>query len=478
MNPIYNIPVIPQNLQREDTIIQIAEALDYLREVSADILNRVNRRIASNEVYLSNISSRVNLVQKKIDKLSGAKKATQVFSNSKYPAVDVNKRYETIFHEEKPFPIQRYNVQYKNYNANNKEEPLETLLFYHVKIKDHKHSLQFSGLGDIPKDITSVNDLLLFNSSTNPYDKYIISDTLQGSDQSKKEEVLQSSEIGAAPASILDKNIQMKSVGQSFSYSPNLGQVPALDVPLHLPDLPGIADDLQFINEMGPGIAPSVIASPVEKPQIENVGVKVEESSKAVVKKDSSSLEKERLPPVPVDISSKQDEIVDKKLGQSVERDLERDLQRDAPRNIQSDIQRDAKNDVPKDHTAIILPSQSSDEISKTEKPKQDIPVPQLDAHANLMDAIRKAGGKAKLKSTDAISKSEQKAAPVTGDLMTDLYAKLAMRRKGISGAKGENSKQIESGTAMHKVSAMIPPPPTDSEDLTDTTNPDDDWDD
>lgn len=38
---------------------------------------------------------------------------------------------------------------------------------------------------------------------------------------------------------------------------PDLGQVPEIDVPSYLPDLPGIAADLMYSADLGPGIAPS-----------------------------------------------------------------------------------------------------------------------------------------------------------------------------------------------------------------------------
>lgn len=38
---------------------------------------------------------------------------------------------------------------------------------------------------------------------------------------------------------------------------PDLGQVPEIDVPSYLPDLPGIADDLSYSADLGPGFAPS-----------------------------------------------------------------------------------------------------------------------------------------------------------------------------------------------------------------------------
>lgn len=44
---------------------------------------------------------------------------------------------------------------------------------------------------------------------------------------------------------------------ESYFYVPDLGQVPEIDVPSYLPDLPGIADDLSYSADLGPGFAPS-----------------------------------------------------------------------------------------------------------------------------------------------------------------------------------------------------------------------------
>lgn len=89
------------------------------------------------------------------------------------------------------------------------------------------------------------------------------------------------------------------------------------------------------------------------------------------------------------------------------------------------------------------------------------------------MESIRKAGGKgnAKLrnvKERKLKKKAEKEQSAVSGggggDLMGDLFAKLSMRRKGISGSKGESGGSSEAstggGSAMDRISAMIPAPP------------------
>ena len=107
------------------------------------------------------------------------------------------------------------------------------------------------------------------------------------------------------------------------------------------------------------------------------------------------------------------------------------------------------------------------------------------------MESIRKAGGKgsAKLrnvKERKLKKKAEKEKSAASGegggDLMGDLFAKLSMRRKGISGSKGESSKGSSEasgggGSAMDKISAMIPAPPRG--DRTDSVHSaaSDDWD-
>ena len=87
------------------------------------------------------------------------------------------------------------------------------------------------------------------------------------------------------------------------------------------------------------------------------------------------------------------------------------------------------------------------------------------DGRTGLMAAIRKAGGSGKvtLKSSKERKLERKKGKEVPGasgggDLMGDLFSKLTMRRKGISGTKQE-SKQNDNMSPMDKISAMIPAP-------------------
>jgi WAS family protein 1 len=102
--------------------------------------------------------------------------------------------------------------------------------------------------------------------------------------------------------------------------------------------------------------------------------------------------------------------------------------------------------------------------------------IPTVDTNrASLLDSIRAAAGKPK-KSTNIViarkieAKKNKQKEVVSGDLMSDLFNKLSMRRKGISGANVSSDSQT---SAMERISAMIPPPPPVSNEDNDNN---DDW--
>lgn len=107
-----------------------------------------------------------------------------------------------------------------------------------------------------------------------------------------------------------------------------------------------------------------------------------------------------------------------------------------------------------------------------------------VDAHFNLMEAIRNAGGaqKAKLRHSEPKQGRTDSTKPSasTGagpqNFIDDLHSKLQMRRKGISGAR-ENADQP--GNVIDRLSALIPPPPPKmaQEASASESNDEEDWD-
>lgn len=375
MQSLYSVPIVPLNLRKEETIVQIAEVVQYLSDVVDDVLTRVNRRVEDNDKKLNDIAARIGAANNKVCLLTGAKKATQVFSSSKYPADNINRPYISVFaRNTDPLVITRNSL--KCASATPSDAPLETLQFYHVKSKTQENELKTSGLGNPPDDITSFNEIILYNTGKNVYSKYEMSDTLDVSHwRQSAEEKESAADIGAAPLSITFPSTTNKTNAGTFSYTPNLGDVPTIDVPLDLPDLPGIADDLRYTTQIDTAIAPSVTTTPNipdlppifdDLPPIENENI-------------THHPEPPQPPPPPPPVF----------------------------------IPQPAVEELPEKETTEILPPDEKKE------PVQLAPPPlaasdQIDMHASLMEAIRKAGGSknAKLKSTDAKRSEDATPAP------------------------------------------------------------------
>lgn len=365
MQCLYNVPLVPLNLRKEETILQIAEVVQYLTEVVDDVLSRVNRRIEENDKKLNEIATRIDVANNKVSLLTGAKKATRVFSSSKYPAAGVNRQYNSVFaNDGDPLTITRNSV--KCASTTPTDAPLENLQFYHVKIKQQPSNVKTSGLGKPPEDIVSLNEILLYNTGKNVYNKYEMSDTLDVSHLwPVAEDKDTADDIGAAPLSISERNTSNKATVGSFSYTPNLGDVPTIDVPLDLPDLPGIADDLRYTTHSDPTIAPSVTTTPNVPdlpPLVENVTPQPQLQPQAPPP-----------PPLPVPIP---------------------------PPPLEEPPQQKAEE--------IVV------SIKPEEKEEQKEVIAPVDIHASLMEAIRKAGGSknAKLKTTDVKKSEEPPSAP------------------------------------------------------------------
>jgi WAS family protein 1 len=80
-HPLYLVPVIQQDLRQEETILQIADVLDYLDQVVNDVFDRVQSRIEESKAKLEKLRKRESLAKLKVEKLTGSSKATKVHSH-------------------------------------------------------------------------------------------------------------------------------------------------------------------------------------------------------------------------------------------------------------------------------------------------------------------------------------------------------------------------------------------------------------
>ena len=356
----------------------------------------------------------------------------------------------------------------------------EKLQFYnvHLDLKKTKQDDANSGegLGRLPRKIPSVSSLLLFNTSENPYKKYVMLDPLGVVTKTRKDEGDQEDGLAEAPSTITDREEMQRMQKENLFYTPVAGEVPELAVPDFLPDLLGVADDLSYTADLGPGIAPSLPADlPSIIPEVGDIPSGPADIGGAGAPPPPSapppppSGPPPPAPPPPAPPSGPPPAAPPPPPP---------------PPAGGAPPPPPPPPDVPPPGAPAAAPQGVPKEVASGDGGRSD-----------LLAAIRKAGGagKAKLKSAKErkMAKKKEKqeekevGAPAAsgGDLMSDLAAKLAMRRKGISGPNkpggASQSNQNDSehstggGSALDKISAMIPPPPKAR---SGTVGTDEDW--
>lgn len=234
-------------------------------------------------------------------------------------------------------------------------------------------------------------------------------------------------------------------------------QVPQINVPLTLPDLPGIVDDERFVldlhsqNPIAPSSATATPTVFVDLPSL---------PTPSIDQKDFAS--KQQTPNLP-------------NFEQSAPSTTEVETLKAPPPPPPPPPPPSYELPVPPPPPPPEPPMDA--EMSKVQVQKSK-PVADASDRTNLMAEIRNAGGfgRAKLRDSASMDKKDDRwaSASVGGDLMADLHAKLALRRKGIAG--------VVSG-AFERISSMIPPPPRPNESYDGNSGtseydsqPDEDW--
>ncbi|XP_066143130.1 WASH complex subunit 1-like [Euwallacea fornicatus] len=313
--------------------------------------------------------------------------------------------------------------------------------FFHVKTSDQKKTSISEGLGDIPPDTKCINDLLLFNTGRNIYKNFKLGDSHEDQENiNNNNNYYTTSELGPAPFSISQRSSMQHANKDNYFYTPKVEELPDLDVPWDLPDLPGIADDVRYEIDGSTIIALSAVNTATHN-------VELDLPDLMEVKADIETL-------LPVSVVPPPPPIEDIPI-------------------------------LPPVHQVVEPPKEVKEHISEPKKPPSPPPVTILatnDSHASLMDAIRKAGGsqKANLRKTLEEPKNPRgprKAAPA-GDLMADLHSKLMMRRKGISGIKNPDQGSSTTDSTFARLSSIIPPPTKSSDAGSGVSTDEDAWND
>ncbi|VVC32072.1 WASH1, WAHD domain [Cinara cedri] len=443
------IPLLPYDLGYEETVLQLIKSLDCLNKVVECVYEHVRDNINLQKLEVVKLCDRLNSVTNKVHRLSNIKKSIQVYSSSKYPAAHCQKDYEYYYDfDVKSDIIENIPVTHK---ISVFKDPSAKLKFYRVnneniKLLKNKDIYSTRGLGDLPDNVKYVNSLLLFNSNVNLYKNYVLSNpykvnnTIAPSDTEKDQHVENIHKpVFTLPLNEVDSQF-------NYSYTPVDEEVPSIDVPADLPDLPGIAGDVQYFEEE------KIIAEPVVISKPSNVVVGLPSFDELDDLKDDQMIADDSA------IITVEKEIT--KLGH------EQLLTAIAP-STQNKI-----DDNIEDHIDREVAIKSEKNIHKTTFNDN------INTHSVLMDEIRNAGGLQKANLRSVIDRKTCDEMLPTGDgLMADLHKKLAMRRQGISGNNKQNDNGIE-GVIYRMASTMLPPNPESESEADGDDDTEGDWDD
>ncbi|CAG0882192.1 unnamed protein product [Darwinula stevensoni] len=447
------VSLIPADLERDELANEIVNSFQYITKVSDIIFQRLDCKLSDVRARLDRINERAETAREKVAKITGSTKALRVFSSAKYPGEDERKDYESAFKTgTMPLPPGRDVTLVSSGKPlgrlTNRGNMLEKLEFFYVKLPDDV-SAEYKdegGLGSLPHSLVSVDSLLLFNTSQNPYKKYTLFDPLSGGMvRVHRPEVSQQNQEGGlaeAPHSILQGEQLQMVEKESYFYTPGLGDIPDFDAPPALPDLPGVADDLTYSGELGPGIAPSIPES------LRAALPDLSELTENNVIHSSSTQSSANIPPPPICFPSIPVSIPNKDAT-------------DAPPIPPPPPPAPALTvppppPLPPPASMSIPPAYSSPPIEVVAERPIQLPSDNCtDARANLLEEIRRAGGtrNAKLRSAeqrklqDMKKRKDAKETPGAvggGDLIEALRRTLEKRQAAMSGLQPATSSTAQ----------------------------------
>lgn len=444
------VKLIPQDLRREEMIVQVANVMEDLQAAIDNTSERIFKKLNTFKDRIAEVDRRAEVAKSKIEKIKECKnKATKVYSHYKYPTASIN---DVIFE-----PICKYDFDHQP------ERSKEVLKAPHIPFDEEilKEKLQFftvskgksrgssvwndtsdSPLGRIPWErITSVGSLVVFNTSDNPYIRRSHGSSIIEQKMKNKRPVVhiddQDEGLGPPPNSILHSNQADKLDGNIYNLEVSAPPEIIDDLPTTLFDLPGVAGDISF--DITDTDKPDFFSPKSYQPQLPNVTFM--ESPNVVL--DHVVPDKPfSTPPAPPTV------ITDRS---------QEPLQQQQAQTTQSQTPRGAPPPPPPPPPPPSLPDTSVKEPTKA--PSN---LPNIDAgRASLLESIRMAAGKPKkdrltIKEKKIEAKKQKKKEVVSTDLMSDLKGYLESRRQGMA-----PKKTIDPSSAMEKVSNLIPPPPT-----------------
>lgn len=284
---LFHVPIIQPDLRHEDTVIQAANALNHLQHVIDSVFDRIDARIDRNASRIAGIQQRLDAANRLGQQLVGKRSAAvRIVSPAEYPIAsrcadvpmtfgvaataaisstsEMDQHYAEGYNKIRSSAPERWSQ-----HQNTRSQAEDKLQFYHVKRNPPAAASSYNsdGLGErVPTFVDAVDGVLLHNTGENVYADYknaaaaklrkraLAEKTTGGHSVGIRIENngLMDDLLGAAPPSISNRSRSQQQhrgrndADESLFYAPSSSEAPIIEVPLDLPDLPGIALNVEL----------------------------------------------------------------------------------------------------------------------------------------------------------------------------------------------------------------------------------------
>ncbi|KYQ92780.1 hypothetical protein DLAC_05359 [Tieghemostelium lacteum] len=263
---VYQVPIVSNGLRETESILQIVDSLEKLEKVFNDIYSNISNRVAIEKNRIDNVSDRLENAQFKVKQITGSKSAITIFSSAKYPAEKKWLDYRPLndTKQKLPYKPSHYHGLHNDPSLKKKNEDsfleVNDLVFIEKSIDAASKEIERKeGLGKLPHHLSSVSNLLLFNTSENPYKKYSNTlDNLAGAEGDDLKTIFGENpkKIDDAPITVREGDTMVDPTKENFKFTHSNFIRPSLQFEENLP-LPNIAQNISFQNLDNSTIAPS-----------------------------------------------------------------------------------------------------------------------------------------------------------------------------------------------------------------------------
>ncbi|EYB84495.1 hypothetical protein Y032_0315g2269 [Ancylostoma ceylanicum] len=407
----------PADLDQEEAVFRVVTHLRTFHETADCLFNRIASRIDELNDSYQGLQSRLEVVNRKVNVLKNMNTTGILTCLSRFPSAEYTPARDLLIPVDKHVEKRVFKPKSRPSGAVDMRRELEDRKQFFLPSQLNQQSSSSEGSSKeagTPRKVAAFADMFFSETDELTFGQKSTKRKISAiREKAKNESTVNGTEIDAAAI-----HTEQTRLVDPLDYVPESGPIEDLDLPNILPDLPGIAEDLTVLDDIVPSIFPD-ISLPVDEPSAVSVSHPPTETK--VLKVDENNATNEKTIEIP-DVPPPQTQPSSSP---------EIPIPPPAP---------PAPPPPPPPPPALLLsPVPDSAPIPS---------LPQPNDRADLMAAIRAAGGagKAKLKSVKSsrrsVKESESLSSSALSDknsspgnsLMVSLAKALEARRKAISG--------------------------------------------